>query len=214
MERSIRNVPGIARAMRGILGAAALAMAGSVAATPLWAGEPIRQVNVIETAVKLAPRRPLIAHVRFCLFYADQCVVRGDRRDPARSAADHFNEALQVNWAVNRAITPRPDEGFDSWDVDVTEGDCEDYALQKRKDLIALGWPTSALRIAIARTTDGLYHAVLLVEIGGVDYALDNLTSRVLPWSKTPYTFLMLQDRADPRAWHTVTHELRYARAN
>lgn len=202
----------IARA-RGALGAAVVAVSGAVA-PPLWSAEPMRQTNVIEASVTLTPRRPLIAHVRFCLFYADQCVVRSDRRDPAHSAADHFAEALRVNWSVNRAITPVADEGFDSWDINVTEGDCEDYALQKRKELIDLGWPSSALRIAIARTNNGLYHAVLLAEIGGVDHALDNLTSRVLPWSETPYTYIMVQDRADPRAWHSVAHHQRYARAN
>lgn len=198
---------------RGALGVGVVAVFGAVA-PPLWSAEPMRQANVIEASTQLTPRRPLIAHVRFCLFHADQCVVRSDRRDPAHSAADHFAEALRVNWSVNRAITPVADEGFDSWDIDVTEGDCEDYALQKRKELIDLGWPTSALRIAIARTTDGLYHAVLLAEIGGVDYALDNLTSRVLPWFETPYTYIFLQDRADPRAWHRVEPAQRFARAN
>ena len=115
---------------------------------------------------------------------------------------------------MNRTIKPVPDEGFDSWDVGVTEGDCEDYALLKRKELIELGWPTSALRIAVVRTVDALYHAVRLARIGGVDYALDNLTSRVVPWSEAPYTFVFLQDRSDPHAWHRVAAEQRRAQAN
>ncbi len=181
------------------LASALLAMAGSV--LPAHAAmEP----RIIDNSVSLTPRRPLLAHVRFCLLYDGQCDVYRDRRDPAMRVQDHWNEAQRVNLAVNRSIRPKPDEGFDSWDINVTEGDCEDYALQKRADLLALGWPSDHLRIAIVRTTEGVPHAVLLVRIGGLDYVLDNLTARVLPWNETGHRFLMLQDRHDPRAWHTI----------
>ncbi|TVR49838.1 MAG: hypothetical protein EA386_01270 [Rhodobacteraceae bacterium] len=160
--------------------------------------------SVIERAVSLTPRRPLLAHIRFCLVYEGQCDIRSDRRDPSMSVQDHRNEAMRVNFRVNRAIRPKPDEGFDSWDINVTEGDCEDYALQKRADLIALGWPTDHLRIAIVRTAQKEPHAVLLVRIGGVDYVLDNLTPDVLRWDRTGHHYLMLQDRDDPRAWHDI----------
>jgi predicted transglutaminase-like cysteine proteinase len=158
----------------------------------------------IEHAVNLTSRRPLLAHVRFCIHYEEQCDAYRDRRDPTRSSRDHFIELLRVNRTVNRAISPRPDRGVDSWDINVTEGDCEDYALQKRAELIDRGWPSEALRIAVVRLRNGVYHAVLLVQVGDTDFVLDNLTSQILPWDRAPYRFLMLQDRANPRSWHNV----------
>lgn len=170
-------------------------------ATPL-PGSP--QGGIIEQEVTLSPRRPLLAHVRFCLLYDGQCDPRPDRRDPAMGVRDKFDQAMGVNRAVNRAIRPQADAGFDSWDIGVTAGDCEDYALEKRRSLKDLGWPTEHLRMAVVRTARGEPHAVLLVRIGDVDYVLDNLHDRVLPWHDTRHIFLMLQDRDDPRAWHDV----------
>lgn len=187
--------------MAAVFGLAIVAILLTVSAPPVRAAvEP----RVIDQTVTLTPRRPLLAHVRFCLLYEGQCDVYPDRRARSMTVQEQFNEAMRVNFAVNRSIRPRPDEGFDSWDINVTHGDCEDYALQKRADLIALGWPTDRLRIAIVTTPQGVGHAVLLVRIGGVDYALDNLTPSVRPWDETGYQFLMVQDRHDPRAWHDV----------
>jgi len=161
--------------------------------------------HTIEHAVTLTPRRPLLAHVRFCIIYEGQCDIQEDRRDPSLSTRDHFHEVLRVNRAVNRAIRPRPDGSVDSWDINVTHGDCEDYALQKRAELIARDWPSDALRIAVVRMRNGVFHAVLLVQVGGTDYVLDNMTSRVVRWDQAPYQFLMTQDRSNPRSWHDVT---------
>ncbi len=173
--------------------------------TPLAAMETRPHRASFDQAVELVPRRPLLAHVRFCLIYPDQCEERTDRRDPALQSVDHLRQIRRVNIAVNRAIHPRPDGEFDSWDINVTHGDCEDYALQKRKELIDLGWPTELLRIAIVRIQNGTLHAVLLVNIDGTDYALDNLRSQVLPWYQTPYDYLMTQGTQDIRSWFTVT---------
>lgn len=160
--------------------------------------------NMIEHAYAMTPRRPMLAHVRFCIVYAGQCDIRFDTRDPTRSIRENIIELQRVNRAVNRAIRPRQDRGQDRWDINVAAGDCEDYALQKRAELLALGWPSHALRMAVVRMPDGIFHAVLLVRAGGTDYVLDNLTSRILPWDQTPYRYIMIQDRLNPRNWHDV----------
>lgn len=194
-------------------GVAGLVLAGLLlgwigGATPARA---VTEARTLERAFSLAPRRPLLAHIRFCHLYEGQCDIHPDRRDPNLTAQDHLAHAQRVNLAVNRAITPKEDVGFDSWDIHVTEGDCEDYALQKRADLIALGWPTDHLRIAVARTSHGAPHAVLVARIGATDYVLDNLTGKVLPWDRTGHRFLKLQDRDDPRAWHDLVPHQRGA---
>jgi predicted transglutaminase-like cysteine proteinase len=146
-----------------------------------------------------------MAHIRFCMTYEGQCDAAPDRRESSHSRQDHWAEAMKVNFAVNRAIRSEPDAGFDTWDIHVPKGDCEDYALQKRAELIARGWPTDHLRLAIVRTKWGEPHAVLLVRIGTVDYALDNLTPSVKPWDETGHDYLILQDRHDPKLWHDVS---------
>ena len=172
--------------------------------TSAIAGQVPQQRASIDQSFDFVPRRPVPAHVRFCEIYVGQCDIYTDRRPLNRSPRHDLNAAITVNWSVNRAITPVEDGGFDSWDINVTQGDCEDFALQKRKELIALGWPTHALRLAITRTPRGTVHAVLLVNINGSDFVLDNLTSRVLRWHETPYEFLIIQDKHDPKAWHDI----------
>lgn len=185
-----------------LIGGAGLILPGGSA----QAGQSLSQKGMLAQELELTPRRPVLAHVRFCIVYPDQCVIRSDRRHSKGSVAELLDQVRQVNVAVNRSIAPLPDVGFDSWDVDVAAGDCEDYALQKRKELVQLGWPTDVLRIALTRTPHGTYHAVLLATIGGTDYVLDNMTPRILPWSATPYTFLFVQDADDPKAWHDITY--------
>ena len=174
------------------------------AATSRSAG--LQAPGLIETQVILSPRRPVLAHVRFCLLYEGQCDRRPDRRSRTMTLQQQMDEISRINRRVNRAIRPQPDRpGFDSWDINVTAGDCEDYALQKRNDLIQLGWPTDRVRLALGRTARGEPHAVLLVRVGDTDYVLDSLHDRVLRWDQTGHVFLMLQDRHDPRSWHTIT---------
>ena len=52
--------------------------------------------------------------------------------------------------------------------VEITnEGDCEDYVIAKRHEMIAAGYPAAALSIAIVRTPWNVRHAVLLLKPRG-----------------------------------------------
>ena len=54
----------------------------------------------------------------------------------------------------------------DRWEVaDAAGGDCEDKALLARAQLLAKGWPPQALRLALAWTEAGAYHAVLTIDV-------------------------------------------------
>ncbi|MGY6704380.1 transglutaminase-like cysteine peptidase [Roseinatronobacter sp.] len=180
------------------------ALSAIMTITSATAGQAPQRRASIDQSFNFVPRRPMLAHVRFCKIYASQCDIYRDRRPHNRSPQDDLNAVIKVNWSVNRAITPVEEIGFDSWDINVAQGDCEDFALQKHKELIALGWPTDALRLAVTRTPRGTVHAVLLVTINGSDFVLDNLSSRVLRWHETPYEFLIIQDKHDPKAWHDI----------
>jgi len=113
-------------------------------------------------------------------------------------------ELASVNAAVNRKIKPMRDGPVDSWNVNVSRGDCEDYVLTKRAQLLARGWPSSALSIAIVRTRWGENHAVLVVGTTSGSYVLDNLNRSIVPISRAPYRFLTMQVSGSSWDWQPL----------
>ncbi|WP_425997092.1 transglutaminase-like cysteine peptidase [Caulobacter sp. DWR1-3-2b1] len=83
-------------------------------------------------------------------------------------------------------------------------GDCEDYALEKRRRLIEAGVPAEALSMAVAVTRRGERHAVLVVAFESGDVVLDNLTPWPTPWADLGYTWIQRQV-AGSSAWTTVS---------
>lgn len=62
----------------------------------------------------------------------------------------------------------------DYWTLPERYGDCEDYALLKRKLLIDAGIPSSELCMTICYTEEGEGHAVLSIDDGPETLILDN----------------------------------------
>lgn len=141
------------------------------------------------------------AHLLFCVKAPDQCSENTgpdlvEMKEGMRSQLD------RINRDINRSIIPVSDaKGRDLWSVDTTRGDCEDFALTKRKRLIQDGWPARALRIAIARTTTGEGHAVLVVKTSDGDLVLDNRIEKIKDWRKTDLRWVMIQSGEKPRVW-------------
>jgi predicted transglutaminase-like cysteine proteinase len=109
-----------------------------------------------------------------------------------------MSELQQINSHVNSSVVEISDlEQYgreDVWTLPTSgKGDCEDFALLKRKLLVQRGWPASALSIAVGTTSRGEAHAVLLVATANGDYVLDNLTSAILPPLQTGHVFLSRQ---------------------
>lgn len=94
----------------------------------------------------------------------------------------------RVNSTVNDAITFVPDLEWrgveDLWSYPVHGcGDCEDYALEKRRRLVAAGLPRGALTLAIAYPRSAPSpHAVLLAETDAGTWVLDSLTDALACW--------------------------------
>ncbi len=82
-------------------------------------------------------------------------------------------------------------------------GDCEDYALEKRRRLIEAGVPAAALSMAVAVTARGESHAVLVVAMEQGDWVLDNLTPWATPWSELNYRWIERQAPGSA-AWVTI----------
>lgn len=122
---------------------------------------------------------------------------------------DALSVLQAVNTRANRAIRPVSDmqqyRTAERWSLPTRRGgDCEDYALYKKRELIRLGIPPEQLLIAAVLDRQRRVHAVLVVRTGAQDLVMDNLTNRILPWNRTGYTFLRLQDPNQPSRWVAV----------
>jgi len=87
------------------------------------------------------------------------------------------------------------------WTIPTARDDCEDYALLKRKRLIARGWPASALLLTVVRDERGEGHAVLTARTAQGDFILDNKADEVKLWYRTGYDYIMRQSFLDPHTW-------------
>lgn len=118
-----------------------------------------------------------------------------------------------VNRKVNRDLIADTDAHVykmnDYWDapalVPGARGDCEDFALVKRRLLIEQGIPANAISLALVRTRFDEDHAVLVVSTLQGDIVLDNLAYSVKPWWKTGYTWISRQAAGDTLGWISLT---------
>jgi predicted transglutaminase-like cysteine proteinase len=160
--------------------------------------------QIVEGSPTLAP----FQHVRFCLRYPSDC-----KSDPAAEQRIELTpetlELLQrVNSSVNAAIIPiSKDYGTDledGWTISPSEGDCNDYAVTKRHELLGNGLPSNALRLSVVKTVSGIGHLVLVIATENGDMVLDNLTEAIRPVQSTDYHWLKIQSASDARFWYEV----------
>jgi predicted transglutaminase-like cysteine proteinase len=146
------------------------------------------------------------AFVSACHRYSWLCSNR-----PGRAMTDE--EALgllrRVNGRVNAAVRPAEDAATtgmqDYWSLPINgRGDCEDYALLKKKELIDAGFKSDRLAITVVLDRNGKNHSVLMARLKAGDYVLDNLSGSVKPWESTGYTFIARQDFENQRVWKVI----------
>jgi predicted transglutaminase-like cysteine proteinase len=119
-----------------------------------------------------------------------------------RDQRDQLKLLNQVNQTVNREVKKASDLDLygmpEYWSLPrlidgKLYGDCEDYALEKRRRLIEAGVPESALSLAVAVTARGESHAVLMISLKSGDMVLDNLTPWATPWEDLNYRWVQRQ---------------------
>jgi len=153
------------------------------------------------------------AYSRFCVHYSDDCREHGHVFRKARTmelTIDRWNELMSVNRQVNASIIPVQITGpntFDSWRVAPRKGDCNDFAVTKRHELLMRGWPSRALLLAEVVTPAGEHHMILVVRTRSQDLVLDNLTGAIKSWSKTPYQWVRVQTPSNPNLWASISAE-------
>jgi predicted transglutaminase-like cysteine proteinase len=83
-------------------------------------------------------------------------------------------------------------------------GDCNDYAVTKRHELLENGLPSKPLRLSVVKTASGVGHLVLVVVTTKGDIVMDNLTEVIRPWQSTDYHWLKIQSASDAKFWYEI----------
>ncbi len=117
--------------------------------------------------------------------------------------------AKRINYKINRKVRQIEDRRQyaqnEVWALPTKRGgDCEDFALLKKRELIRAGIPADRLLIATVLDKRMRGHAVLVVRSHKGDVVLDNMTNRILSWDKTGYLFLKMQNPERPAKWDSI----------
>ncbi|MCA1490255.1 transglutaminase-like cysteine peptidase [Ensifer sp. NBAIM29] len=149
-----------------------------------------------------------IGHYEFCQSHKGECSVRSRTGAAPRVTASGWAVIRQVNASVNREVAAITDQELygreEVWSYPNGRGDCEDFALEKRRRLMQKGFSAGDLLLTVVRKPDGEGHAVLTVRTAQGDFILDNLDNGVKLWTQTPYRFLKRQATRNSGHWVTI----------
>lgn len=175
-----------------------------IAAT-LWPGQVAADATFMITGKRTS--QP-IGHLNFCKLNPEECAVRSPVDIPERQTPELRSLLASVNLSVNEAVKPKSDLAIygkdEVWAYPDQEGDCEDYVLLKRRNLLEQGLLPSNLLITVVRLSNGEGHAVLTVRTDRGDFILDNLTDQVSAWEKTEYRYIKRQASDDTGRWVAI----------
>jgi predicted transglutaminase-like cysteine proteinase len=198
--------------MRKISILAAAAVAGMImgfqSANAAMVGMPMGLKSVIQRIKFETPTLPPMAYSQFCVRYEDECRSRPMfRGGPVKLTAERWADLKGVNQTVNQDIVPERNElglAGEKWLIAPARGDCNDYAVTKRHELLDRGWPARVLLLSEVVTNSGEHHLVLIVRTKSGDLVLDNLTSQIKPWTRAPYRWVRVQMPSNTKLWTTI----------
>src|SRR5713226_7083808 len=101
---------------------------------------PLPDSNSLTPISEASPALAPFQHVRFCLRYPSDCKSDPTEIDRIELNAENSELLKRVNGDVNAAIIPMvkdhgPELG-DGWTIAPSMGDCNDYAVTKRHELL------------------------------------------------------------------------------
>jgi predicted transglutaminase-like cysteine proteinase len=149
-----------------------------------------------------------IGHYEFCQKYAAECSVTSRSAPAPQMSEKNWATVRRINQTVNSRYIAKTDKDAygveERWSYPVNFADCEDFALEKRRELAAQGFALSDLLLTVVRKSDGEGHAILTLRTADGDFVLDNLDNEVRPWYATSYTFLKRQASFNTGRWVTI----------
>ncbi len=182
------------------------------ATTAVALASPKSPVHLIDFQV--AATLPPIGHSRFCLRYPDDCKVHtiDFRRRNLVLTPERWDELKTVNRQVNGSIFAEATPGngvTEEWVISPSTGDCKDYAVTKRHELLARGWPSRALLLSEVVLASGDHHLVLVVRLKEADLVLDNLHDdiRLVAQTYGRYHWMRIQSPENPKFWMSVRRQ-------
>lgn len=198
------------RCVSAALAVSVFGVASQSEAQEVSALEPIAPVEVATRAPQymrvFGNAQPPYGFVRFCESQPEGCQNTAKKDDLRLQATpDRLSELDEINRTVNHEIEPATDMEIygvnELWTLPKSRGDCEDFALLKRQELMKRGWPANSLLMTVVRDEKNEGHAVLTARLSTGDYVLDNKVEQVKMWNQTPYHYVMRQSYLDPKVW-------------
>ena len=145
--------------------------------------------------------------INFCAENPGECSGVPTQPRDAVITLNSWKELNEINRLVNETIQPMSDMHHwgmdDKWSIPTDGyGDCEDFALLKRKMLIEAGWRREALLMTLVKDRQrGEWHAVLTVKSDAGDFILDNKNKAIVLATEAGYRFIRRQSQSDPNTW-------------
>jgi predicted transglutaminase-like cysteine proteinase len=149
---------------------------------------------------------PPLGHTFFCMRYPNDCARTDSTGALPVSLDSRWHKMNLVNAAVNAAITPKsdPDQLHTHWLIAPLEGDCNDFSVTKRHELLNAGWPSSSLLLAeVILISTGEHHLILIVTGTRANWVLDNLNQAIVTLAAThdEYALVRVESSENPRFW-------------
>jgi predicted transglutaminase-like cysteine proteinase len=189
----------------------ASAIANERSAHPIGAPSPKQRAALTELvqsshAVTGAITSVPSGWIDFCQRYVGECTTHRLSATDINLSTNNLRILDHINRWVNDAIEPISAMDhwgvINQWDYPVDgKGDCNSYALLKRKLLMAQGFPRQALLLTVVRDLHGDGHMILTVKTSKGDLVLDNLVDDIRAWNETGYKFIKRQAQEDPNVW-------------
>jgi predicted transglutaminase-like cysteine proteinase len=172
-------------------------------------GLPKSLKGQLERVPQDTPTLAPMAHTVFCLKYPRECEVRkiAFRGTKLELTAERMADLTAVNLKINRDIRPERNTlglAGEKWLIAPSSGDCNDYAVTKRHELLQKGWPSRSLLLAEVVVPSGEHHLVVVVRSKQGDFVLDSLSPSIRPWAQIPYRWVRIQSAANPKFWSSV----------
>ncbi|WP_374990090.1 transglutaminase-like cysteine peptidase [Rhizobium sp. TH2] len=179
------------------------ASVGWATATAAFCADPLTEHQASMTTGARVPQP--VGHYYFCKAYPSECGQTASVGKTASLTEVAWHVIKEVNANVNGKITQVTDLEYygepELWTYPKSAGDCEDFALMKKKELEARGFQEADLLVTVVKKPDGAGHAILTVRTSEGDFVLDNLDDRVKRWWQTPYRFEKRQSSLDSAQW-------------
>jgi predicted transglutaminase-like cysteine proteinase len=149
---------------------------------------------------------PPLGHTLFCLQYEHDCARTQSTEAMPTSPEGRWRKMELINTSVNATIARKlnADPAKTSWRLAPQEGNCNDYAVTKRHELLKAGWPSSSLLLAeVTLISSGEHHLILIVKGDQTSWALDNLRDTIVTVAAAQYDYVLkrIESSEDPRFW-------------